>query len=243
MAGMRIRALAALALAVAASSAAAVEDTGTPGNGKWELKAGIGGQRSSAGWELSLPETEANYGLGESVQLFLGLQRVQLRERGQHAVSGLGSAAAGVKWRFADQDSSGVDLGLMPSFSWNPSSSAERRGLADPGRTLALPLLLGYKRGGTGIYAEAGRNLIEHGEDEWLGGVKLTNDCLPSLECRVEVQRSVARRQIGHTEANIGLKWSFAEDLILDVSAGRDLHPHDATKHQAVFYFGIQLMR
>lgn len=239
----RIRTLAALALAAAAASAAAVEDTGTPGNGKWEIKAGIGGQRSAGVWELSAPETELNYGLGERTQVFLGLQRIELRERGQDAISGWGSATAGVKWRFADQDTLGVDLGVMPTFSWNPSSGAERRGLVEPGRTIALPLLLGYKRGATGIYAEAGRNLIEHGDDEWLAGVKLTNDCLPSIECRVEVQHSVARRQIGHTEANIGVKWSITDDLLVDVSAGRDLHPHDATRHQAVFYFGIQLMR
>lgn len=243
MPGARIKALAALVLAAAAAGAAAVEDTGTPGNGKWELKAGIGGQRSSAGWELTLPEAEANYGVGESIQLFLGLQRIELRGRGQDALSGLGNATVGVKWRFADQDTSGVDLGVGPSLSWNPSSSAERRGLLEPGRSIALPLLLGYKRGATGIYAEAGRNVIEQGDDEWLAGLKLTNDCLPAVECRIEVQHSVARRQIGHTEANIGLKWSLVEDVILDVRVGRDLHPRDATQNLAIFYFGIQLMR
>ncbi|RJG17857.1 hypothetical protein [Massilia cavernae] len=235
--------MAALILAAATANVAAVEDTGTPGSGKWEIKAGIGAQRSSGNWELGAPESELNYGAGANTQLVLGVRRVQLRERGQASVSGWGSATAGVKWRFADQDESGVDLGLMPAFSWNLSSSAERRGLVEPGRSIALPLLLGYKRGVTGIYAEAGRNLIEHGDDEWLAGVKLTNDCLPAVECRAEVQHSVARRQIGHTEVNLGFKWRLAEDVILDASAGRDLHPHDATQNQAIFYFGIQLMR
>ncbi|RJG15209.1 hypothetical protein [Massilia cavernae] len=243
MRAVQWKALAPLLLAALAGSAAATEDTGTPGNGMWEINVGIGGQRSSGMWELTAPETDFNYGWGENAQLVLGLQRVQLRERGQDPVRGWGSATAGVKWRFADQDKSGIDLALFPAFSWNPSSSAERRGLVEPGRSLVLPLVVGFRRGGTGWYAEAGRNLIEDGDDEWLAGFKVTHACLPSVECRVELQHSVVRRQFGHTEASAGFKWSLSGNLILQASAGRDLHPHDATQNQVVVYIGIQLLR
>jgi len=101
----------------------------------------------------------------------------------------------------------------------------------------------GIKTGATGWYAQAGRNVVAGGAREWLAGLKITRQCAPTVECRVEAQHSLAPRQLGHTEVGVGFKWSVAEDLLLQASAGRDVSPPNESKHQLVLKFGIQLLR
>lgn len=233
----------ALALAAACTGANATEDTDTPGAGKWEINLNVSGERSAAGWEYLAPETELNYGLGERAQLVFGIPYMVLRESGAAARSGFGSATAAVKWRLVDQEDAGFSLALFPAYTWNLSDSAARRGLVDPGRSLVLPLVAGVRSGDTGLFAEAGRILVQQGPNEWLAGVRLTRQCHATVECRVEVQHNLIPRQAGHTLASLGFKWSVAEDLILQASIGRDVGPSRDDKHQFAFKFGIQLLR
>jgi hypothetical protein len=242
MMGARICIAAGLAL-LTAMPAVAVEDTDTPGARRWEINFGVAGERSTGKWELAVPEADVNYGIGERGQLVLGVERLQLRERGSASRSGLGRGSAGLKWRVLEQEDSGVALALFPSYSWNLSSSAERDGLVEPGATLELPLILGFRHGDTGWFAQAGPNISEHGIEEWQAGFKITRQCAPTLECRVELDRSIAPRQFGHTAVGVGFKWTVAEGLILQASAGRDIRPIDETQHQVALRFGIQLLR
>lgn len=240
----RYRIVAGLALLAAASAPAfATEDTDTPGAGRWEINLGVAGQRSTAKWELALPEADVNYGIGERGQLVLGVERLELRERGLARQSGLGKGTIGLKWRLREQDGSGAALALFPSYSWNLSSSALRRGLVEPEAILELPLILGFRRGDTGWFAQAGPNISKHGIEEWQAGLRITRQCAPTLECRVEFEHSMAPRQFGHTEAGVGVKWTVAEGLILQASAGRDIRPIGDSRHQVALRFGIQLLR
>ncbi|MDL2353977.1 MAG: hypothetical protein QFF03_01835 [Pseudomonadota bacterium] len=235
--------LALAALAGAFGCAHATEDTDTPGDGRWEINLGVSAQRTSTRWEYAAPDTDFNYGLGERVQLVLAIPHMLLREPGVDAVSGLGSATVALKWRMIDQEAAGVALALFPAYSWNLSRSAARRGLVEPGSSLLLPLVAGVRYGATGLFAEAGRNFMQQGPHEWLAGVKATRQCLPTLECRIELQHSVAERQGGRTLASLGFKWSVAQDLIVQASAGRDFGPSGDDRRQLALKFGIQLLR
>jgi hypothetical protein len=95
--------------------------------------------------------------------LLAAVPRVLLREPGVDPRAGLGSATLGVKWRFYEHAPSGFALPLFPTYGWSLSSRAVRDGLADPGRSIALPLLAGIRRGDTALLAEAGRNLPQYG--------------------------------------------------------------------------------
>jgi hypothetical protein len=237
--------LALAALAMTCTGARATEDTDTPGAGKWEININVAGERSAAGWEYVLPETEFNYGFGERVQLVLGIPYMALRETGVSSQYGFGTASTGFKWRLVDQaeEDAGFSMAVMPIYNWNLSDSAERRGLVDPGPSLVLPLLVGMRRGDMGYFAEAGRVLVKEGPSEWLAGIRVTNKCHAKVECRVEVQHNLIPRQTGHTLASVGFKWAVAEDLILQGSLGRDLGPSREEKHQFAFKFGVQLLR
>jgi hypothetical protein len=232
-----------LLLAGLLAQAGATEDTDTPGAGKWEINLAVSGERSGSSREYAVPDADINYGWGEHAQLVLAMPRMLLREPDVGSRSGLGSATAGIKWRLFEHAPSGITLAVFPSYSWNLSSSAARRGLADPGRSIALPLIAGIRRGDTALFAEAGRNLVQYGPDEWLAGLRLTHQCLAVVECRVELDHTREARAPGQTLASVGFKWRVAEQLILQGSVGRDLDPARDESRQLAFMFGVQLLR
>jgi hypothetical protein len=232
-----------LLLATSLAPAGATEDTDTPGAGKWEINIGVSGERSGSTWEYAVPDTDFNYGWGDNTQLVLAVPRILLHEPGVGPRSGLGSATVGIKWRLFEHAPSGIALAVFPTYSWNLSSNAARRGLADPGRSVALPLMAGVRRGDTALFAEAGRNLVQYGPDEWLAGLRLTHQCLAALECRVELDHTRVAREPGQTLASVGFKWKLAEDLILQGSVGRDVGPAREDGRQLAFMFGVQLLR
>jgi hypothetical protein len=235
--------LALVVLAGASGCAHATEDTDTPGAGKWEINLGISAQRTATSWEYAAPDTDFNYGWGERAQWMLAIPRVLVHEPGVGARSGLGSATVGLKWRMVDQEQAGFALALFPAYSWNLSSSAARRGLTDLGRSLVLPLVAGIRYGETGLFAEAARNFVQQGPNEWVAAIKLTRQCLATVECRVEVQHSLIPQQAGKTLGSVGFKWSVAADLILQASIGRDIGPSRDDKHQIALKLGVQLLR
>jgi hypothetical protein len=222
--------------------AGATEDTDTPGPARWEINIGALQEHKADTWVRSLPDVEVNYGLGAHLQLMAALPYVTVREQGEPGRSGWGNASAGVKWRMLDQDAAGLDLAMFPQFGWNPASSTARRGLGSPGRSLLLPLIAGQRYGDTAWYAELGRNLVERGPHEWQAGLKLVHQCLPQLECRVELEHSRVPRDGGQTTASAGAKWRLAEQLVLQGRAGRDIAGARDGRRRLVLYLGVQLL-
>ncbi|WP_166864750.1 hypothetical protein [Telluria antibiotica] len=233
---------AALLLAGMLPNADATEDTDTPGARNWEINIVVSGERTAGGREYAVPAADVNYGLGERTQLVLAVPHLMLREPGTDTRSGLGSATVGFKWRFMDLEQAGVALAMFPAYSWSLSASSVERGLSDPGHSLLLPLVLGVHRGDNALFVEAGRNLVQAGPNEWLAGVKLTRQCMATVECRVEVGHTRVAGAGSQTLASAGFKWRLAEHLVLQGSVGRDVGPARDDKRQVAFTFGIQLL-
>lgn len=233
---------AALLLAGILPNAEAIEDTDTPGARNWEINIVASGERTADSRLYAVPATDVNYGLSERTQLVLAIPRLILREPGRDTRSGLGSATVGLKWRFVDLEPAGVALAMFPAYSWNLSARSVERGLSDPGHSLLLPLVLGVHRGDDALFVEAGRNLVQAGPDEWLAGVKLTRQCMATVECRVEVEHTRVAGAGSQTLASVGFKWRLAGSLILQGSVGRDVGPARDDKRQVAFMFGIQLL-
>ena len=237
------RALPALLLAATQAPCGATEDTDTPGAGRWEINVAISGEHTASSRSYAVPESDINYGWGDNTQLVAAVPRIMLREPGVDPRAGLGSATLGLKWRFYEDAPSGFALALFPTYGWSLSSRSVRDGLADPGRSIALPLLAGVRRGDTALFAEAGRTLPQYGPREWLAGLKLTHQCLPELECRTELEHVRPDGERARTLASVGFKWRVAESLILQGSVGRDLGALREDGRRLAFMFGVQLLR
>jgi hypothetical protein len=230
-------------LAALALPAAATEDTDTPGAGHWENNLGVSAERAHGSWRYGLPEAELNYGYGETVQVMLGLPYVRVHDQGGGWASGFGNVTAGAKWRFAGDVEGGVALAMFPRVSWNATSGTAARGLETRGYAIQLPLVFGYRKGDTGWYAEVGRTLVQQGPHEWQAGLKLLHQCLPQLECRVELEHSRVPRDGSQTTARVGGKWKFNEGLVLNTSVGRDVGGADAGRRGLAVYLGLQFLR
>lgn len=237
------RCIAALAgLACVFHPALATEDTGTPGAGRWEINVDASGSRSSGGWQFNAPGSDFNYGWGDTVQLMAGVPWVIVHPSGQDARSGLGAGTLGIKWRFVEQEKAGFSMSTFPQFTWNVLQSSVRRGIVEPGKQWRLPLQAGIELGEFGLYAEAGRNLVEGGPHESDAGIKVTYPCLSKVECRLELQRSLGADE-RQTTLSVGAKWKLSESLVLKALTGRDIGTSSVAQRNLLFSFGVQILR
>lgn len=67
-------------------------DPDTPGDGKWEINLAIAGATTHDTWDLSAPDIDINYGLGERMQLSMHLPWLHQRFDDRTWQSGLGHA-------------------------------------------------------------------------------------------------------------------------------------------------------
>jgi len=230
-------------MAALALPASATEDTDTVGPRGWENNLGVSAERQQGSWRYGVPEAELNYGVGQRLQLMLGLPYVRVREPDGARTSGFGNISTGAKWRFWEDEERGTALAIFPQLSWNSSSSTARRGLESRGYSVLLPMIAGYRRGDTGWYAEFGRNFVQEEPHEWQAGLKVLHQCLPQLECRAELEHSRVPRDGGQTTVSVGGKWLLQEGLVLNMSAGRDIAGAREGRRSVVMYIGLQFLR
>jgi len=78
----------------------------------------------------------------------------------------------GTKWRFLDETKHGVSVSTYPQFTFNNPTASVRRGLADDGWQMFLPLEVSKTLGRFQAGGEIGYNLRRKAANEvWLGVV------------------------------------------------------------------------
>lgn len=219
------------------------DDPGTPGDGHWEINVGAIATRTPGRWEIAAPDADINYGWGDHIQLKLDVPWVTARDDGQRWKSGLGTADAGVKWRFVDQEQAGFAMSTYPQYSRSTLNSSSRRGITGEGHQFFLPIELSTEVGGFGIAAEVGRNFVTgSGADQWVAGIVGAHACGEGRECMVEFHQTQASGD-HQTLLNFGMHWKLDESLTLLAAAGREFGTHSNERRQALVYFGMQITR
>ena len=132
----------------------------------------ISEQRTQQERLRSFPHVDFNYGLGEHVQLKYetGWLFADAQEGGG-VKSGLDDSLLGVKWRFLDQDRSGVDMSVYPQLQLENSTSSVAQGIAEPGPNLFLPIEIAHDFGKMRLIGEIGYQYFHSQENEWVVGV------------------------------------------------------------------------
>jgi hypothetical protein len=218
------------------------DDPDTPGNGNWEINAAVIGIHRHERWDFAAPDLDINYGWGSRVQLKVDVNWASASDDGGKRLSGLGATDFGVKWRFVDEDRSGFALSVYPQVSTNLSASSPRRGLTSDGKELFLPLEGSMAVGAFEFDAELGRNFVQRGPDEWLGGVVVAHPVGADVEIGLELHGALAESQLG-TLINLGAHWRLAPHLTLLSAAGREFGHLGAERQICLFYFGFQWTR
>jgi len=144
------------------------DDPGTPGNRRWEINLGFIEESRNGETNLQTPDFDFNYGAGDRVQLNFEIPIV-VRSAGA-TESGLGNSKVGVKWRFLGETQSGLAVSTYPHVVFNNPTSSVRRGLADDGWQVFLPIEASQRLGKFQLNAEAGYNIQQRLANEiWLG--------------------------------------------------------------------------
>lgn len=217
------------------------DDPGTPGPGHWEINLALRSDHAGDTTDYQLPLIDANYGVGERLQLKFEMPWVVQHTRGEPTLSGAGNSAAGVKWRFFDGGDDGWQMSLYPQLqSRFPVSGSP---VADSGVSYLLPFEFQHKLGDWGLNFDIGRWLRPAGQDDaWIGGIALGREFGESLELVGEVHDE-AEVHSGRSEVtlNFGARWKWSERFTLLASAGTDLHNGLEDRSTLLTYLGLQI--
>jgi hypothetical protein len=134
------------------------------------------------GGDLAAPDLDINYGWGEHVQLKVDLNWATADSEQGRRMTGFGATDVGVKWRFLDQEKSGIAMSVYPQLLTNLSPSSAARGLTSNNREFLLPVEIATDLGEFKLDAEAGRNFVQRMPDAWVAGVIVAHACGPNLE-------------------------------------------------------------
>jgi hypothetical protein len=108
------------------------DDTGTQGAGGHQVEVAYTHERArqagSTDRSDSVPFTYT-YGLGETLDVYLGLGHVTLRPAGGGRTQGFTNPSVGLKWRLFDNEASQTSMALKPELLLPVSAAREARGL------------------------------------------------------------------------------------------------------------------
>jgi hypothetical protein len=126
------------------------DDPGVPDKGEYEINLTTEGDLSKEEKAVNLLFVDANYGVLPKIaghelptQLKFEVPVAAAREKDEPYTVGVGPARFGVKFNFYSNEHSGVSIAFYPQIEFEaPGSGSVQKGLAEPGQTWVLPLLV-----------------------------------------------------------------------------------------------------
>jgi hypothetical protein len=219
------------------------DDPGTPGNGKWENNFAIAFEHRTGETSYDLPSLDLNYGVGEHIQLTLQTAPVLLKRSGHGAIGGLGGTEAAMKWRFVDEEASGVDVSMFPRVIFNVARSSVRRGLAEGGTRFQIPFQVAKTFGSWHADAEFGPLVSTVGRSEWLygvvGGIDVAKTTMLMAEVHGTSRISFDRDML---TVNFGIRQKLTDHAILIASLGHEVRTPADQPLAFIGYCGVQLL-
>jgi hypothetical protein len=220
-------------------------DTGTPGDGHWEINAGFSLERSNSSSQFVFRGPDVNYGLGERIQLKAESAWIFNNPDGSEDRNGPGNSALGVKWRFLDEDRLGIALSVYPQVEFNTASYSVDLGLVEPGTRFILPFQGERKIGPVNVNGELGCIFNQEGDNQWLYGLAFGYKTSESIEWVGEIfgmAQSNLDWATHNLVFNLGFRWKLNHWLNLNASAGRSLHAVAGNEKTFISYLGLQFV-
>ena len=219
------------------------DDPGTPGNRKWENNLAISFSHVPNEWSIDAPAIDLNYGWGDHIQLTLQGGPALLKRSDHGLIGGVGGTEAALKWRFLDEDKSGVDVSMFPRIIFNVLHSSVRRGLAEAGTRFQVPFQAAKKLGPIDLDAEFGPLISSVGPGELFYGVVAGTEVTKATTIVAEVHatsRTNFTRDV--VTLNFGWRHKLNEHAIWLASVGHDVHSGDDQPLALIGYCGVQLL-
>lgn len=217
------------------------DDPGTPGDGKFEINLAFAFEHRPGETSFDAPAIDINYGVGDRIQLTLQGGPVVLKRRDHGAIGGLGATEAAVKWRFIDDQRTGISVSMFPRTIFNLSESAARRGLAEDGTRFQIPFQFAKAFPGFDLDFEWGPLVSTVGPAQWLYGVVVAVDATKQTSLMAELH-GTSRTNFSRDElaANVGVRYKLTDHCIFIGSLGHQLRSPET--RALIGYAGLQLL-
>ena len=217
------------------------DDPGTPGDGKFEINLAIAFEHRPGETAFDAPGIDINYGLGDRIQLTLQGGPVLLKRTDHGAIGGLGGTEAAVKWRFIDDQKTGVSMSMFPRIIFNISPSAVRRGLAEDGTRFQIPLQFAKAFPGFDLDLEWGPLVGTVGPAQWIYGVVVAVDVSKRAAVMAELHgTSRTNFQDDELAVNLGVRQRLSEHCTFIGSLGQELRSPEP--RALIGYAGMQFV-
>ena len=194
-------------------------------------------------WSIDAPAIDLNYGWGDHIQLTLQGGPALLKRSDRGLIGGVGGTEAAVKWRFLDEEKSGVDVSMFPRIIFNVQHSSVRRGLAEDGTRFQIPFQAAKKLGPIDLDAEFGPLISSVGPGELIYGVVADTEVTKATTIVAEVHATSRTNFTGDVVTlNFGWRHKLNEHAIWLASVGHDVHSGDDEPLALIGYCGVQLL-
>ena len=217
------------------------DDPGTPGDGKFEINLAIAFEHRPGETMVDSPAIDINYGLGDRIQLTLQGGPAVLKRSDHGALGGLGGTEAALKWRFVDDQRTGISMSMFPRVIFNISQSAARRGLAEEGTHFQIPFQFAKAFPGFDLDLEWGPLVSTVGPAQWLYGVVVAHDVSKTAALMAELH-GTSRTNFSDDElaVNIGIRQKLNDHCVFIGSLGHELRSTEARAF--IGYAGVQVL-
>jgi hypothetical protein len=208
------------------------DDPGTPGNGKYEINISYPYLQTEKAITMDTPYIDANYGLGDHIELSYQGGLLIAKKNGQDWQSGYDASLLGFKWRFLDEEKTCVDMSVYPQLGFNTTSAFAKAGLTESGTSFFLPMEIAKTYGKLELDAEAGYQFYEHDRGQWAGGPivgYVLNDRVELLaESRFVFDQTFRTNDL---ILDVGTRISLIEHLQFLFAIGRGVRNEDDSPH------------
>jgi hypothetical protein len=225
-----------------------IDDPSVPDEGVYEINLSAGTDLSRDLQRVDLLFVDANYGLLPKIagrelpaQLKVEFPVAAARQGGNPFLVGVGATTLGLKVNFLNNDEKGLSVSVYPQVEFGtPGTRAVEKGLAEPGQTLILPLLVAKEFKYFTVVANGGvEKPLHDSQRDTLGafglgiGLALTRKIAVMTEVRSESTFDLQRDRL--VLVNVGVIHGVRH-VILYANLGRSLLSDDGLIHT---YIGI----
>jgi hypothetical protein len=216
------------------------DDPGTPGNGHWEINLAWTEQQAPGSTLVGLPLLDANYGVGDRLQLNYQASWNIARESGEPTESAMSGSQLAVKWRFYDAGEDGLQMSMYPRYTFPASGNGSETVNA---ATFLMPFEVVKNLGFVSVNVDFGYTFSQAGEDRgWMGGLCIGCAIAKGWELDAEVHATSSERlERNETTVNLGTRYDFNGHSTLLLAIGRDTGNAFGPRVSLLSYVGIQL--
>ncbi len=165
-------------------------------------------------------------------------------QRPDHGVvGGLGGTEAALKWRWLDEESSGIDLSIFPRVIFNVLQSSVRRGLSEAGTRVQCPMQIAKKFGAVGLDLEVGPVASTEGRAEFLygmvAGIAVTKATMVMAELHGTARMNFNQDALA---LNLGVRHVLGPRQIFIASLGHEIRSPAGEALALIGYCGVQFL-